>query len=93
MRASRHWDERRTMLPSEIEARFGEKFLPCPFCGCPTVGLHVGPSPHCTCANCGADGPVFDGSRDDIEERQHGAIKAWNGATPRMRDLPNIRVI
>ncbi len=83
MRASRHWDERRVMSMTEVEHRFGESVKPCPFCNCPVAGLWVGPSPHMTCADCGADGPTFEGSRELLEFRQHKAVKAWNGSMPR----------
>lgn len=83
MRASRYWDDRRVMRPSIVAERYGEEPKPCPFCNCPTVGLYVGPSPHMTCASCGADGPTFDGALETIEHRQHQALKAWNGAMPR----------
>lgn len=83
MQASRNWDERRVMYPAQVEGRFGETAKPCPFCNCPVVGLWVGPSPHMTCAECGADGPTFGGRRETLEMRQHQAIKAWNGSMPR----------
>lgn len=83
MRASRNWDDRGVMRPSEVEARYGVEIRPCPFCRCPTVGLYMGPSPHMTCANCGADGPTFEGRGGTLEQRQHEAVTAWNGAMPR----------
>jgi hypothetical protein len=36
-----------------------------------------------TCANCGADGPAFEGTPETLEQRQHEAVAAWNGAMPR----------
>ena len=83
MRASRLWDDRWVMHPLQVEARYGVDIQPCPFCGCRHVGLYMGPSPYMTCANCGADGPTFEGIVETIEERQAQAIKAWNGAMPR----------
>lgn len=83
MRASRKWDGRKVMYPSQVHERFGQEIKPCPFCNCRTVGLYMGPSPHMTCANCGADGPTFDGGGETIEQRQCDAVKAWNGAMPR----------
>ena len=83
MRASRNWDDRRVMHPSQVAERYGEEPKPCPFCNCLTVGLYVGPSPHMTCANCGADGPTFEGAGETIEHRQHQALKAWNGSMQR----------
>ena len=87
MRASRHWNENRVMGHSHVEGRFGETVKPCPFCGCPVAGLWVGPSPHMTCAECGADGPTFEGARETLELRQHQAVKAWNGSMPRRPTL------
>jgi hypothetical protein len=83
MRAARNWDERRVMGHDQVMARFGEEPKPCPFCNCPEVGLWVGPSPHMTCAQCGADGPTFEGALETIEHRQHQALRAWNGSMPR----------
>lgn len=83
MRASRNWDDQRVMDPQQVAARFGAELMPCPFCACPTVGLHLGPSPHATCANCGADGPTFEGSSETIEHRQQQAVQAWNGSMSR----------
>jgi hypothetical protein len=90
MRASRNWDDRRVMAPSQVAERYGEDPKPCPFCNCPTVGLYVGPSPHMTCGGCGADGPTFDGARETIEHRQHQALKAWNGSMPRSPELKRV---
>lgn len=83
MRASRNWDDRRVMSPLEVEGRYGIEIKPCPFCNCRHVGLYMGPSPHMTCASCGADGPTFDGSSETIEHRQHQVVMAWNGSMPR----------
>ena len=83
MRASRNWDDRRVMHPSQVMERYGGDVKPCPFCGCDSVGLYLGPSPHMTCANCGADGPTFEGARETLDLRQHQAVKAWNGSMPR----------
>ena len=83
MSAAQRWDDRRVMLASHVSDRYGEEIKPCPFCGSNNIALYMGPSPHMTCGGCGADGPAFDGSRDDIEYRQHKAIKAWNGSFPR----------
>lgn len=82
MRASRNWDDRRVMPPDRVEQMFGP-MQPCPFCNCPYVGLWVGPSPHVTCSNCGADGPTFDGRSDTLDDRQEMAVRAWNGSMPR----------
>ena len=83
MRASRNWDDRRVLHPSQVEDRYGVDVKPCPFCACRQVGLYLGPSPHMTCANCGADGPTFDGRLETLDERQHQAVQAWNGSMPR----------
>lgn len=83
MRASRSWDDQRVMYPLQVENRYGVEIKPCPFCGCRHIGLYLGPSPHMTCANCGADGPTFDGRAETIEERQEQAVNAWNGSMPR----------
>lgn len=83
MRASRTWDDSRVMPPLQIETIYGVDIKPCPFCGCRHIGLYMGPSPHMTCANCGADGPAFDGRAETLAERQAQAVKAWNGSMPR----------
>ena len=83
MRASRNWDDRRVMNPSQVKERYSEDVKPCPFCGCRHIGLYFGPSPHMTCSECGADGPTFDGAGETLELRQHQAVKAWNGSMPR----------
>lgn len=83
MVASRNWDDRRVMHSMHVEDRYGEQIKPCPFCNSRNIGLYMGPSPHMTCGNCGADGPTFDGRIDTIEHRQHQAVKAWNGSLPR----------
>ena len=83
MRASRKWDDKRVLPPAHVEERYGVTVKPCPFCNFPHIGLYLGPSPHMTCSNCGADGPTFDGSKETIEQRQHDAVKAWNGSMPR----------
>jgi hypothetical protein len=68
------------MMPHEVEARFGSMPAPCPFCGSKTVGLWMGPTPHMTCGNCGADGPAYEGKRDDLDQRQQHAFTAWQNA-------------
>lgn len=73
------WRER-VMPPGQVASRFNAEPLPCPFCHSKTVGLWVGPTPHMTCGNCGADGPAFEGSKDDLEYRQHRAFEAWQAA-------------
>ena len=65
----------------EAEHRYGEKLLPCPFCCSNVIALWAGPNPHITCGGCGADGPVIYG-REEIEYRQHLAVRAWNTRGP-----------
>lgn len=82
----RHWRpvhgwDGRVMMGGEIEARFGREPKPCPFCRSKTIGLYMGPSPHMTCGNCGADGPTFDGRKEDLEDRQRRAFDAWQAST------------
>jgi hypothetical protein len=78
VRASSSWIEGRVLWPSEVEQRFNEAPLPCPFCRSQSIGLHLGPSPHMTCGGCGADGPTLEGPRDTLEERQWLALQKWN---------------
>lgn len=83
MQAYRAWGDR-VMRSGNVLGRFnGEPAKPCPFCSSTTIGLWMGPSPHMTCGGCGADGPVFDGSRETLMERQDQAFRAWQGSLPR----------
>lgn len=76
----RAWGDR-VIMAGELTTKFGSEPKPCPFCQSKTVGLYMGPSPHMTCGNCGADGPVYESKgRDDLMERQHLAFEAWQAS-------------
>ncbi|WP_396604922.1 hypothetical protein ACFLEY_22810 [Bradyrhizobium sp. YCK136] len=73
------YDGRNVMRAEEVEHRFGKKLGRCPFCKSAWVGLYMGPFPHVTCLDCGADGPLSKKHRgDDMFVRQHIAIDQWN---------------
>jgi transposase-like protein len=70
------------MCPEEVQHRFGKKMERCPFCKSSHVGLYMGPHPHVTCLQCGADGPISKlRSRDDYYGRHHTALDGWNQAS------------
>jgi hypothetical protein len=76
------YDDRNVMGPAEVLHRFGEQPGRCPFCKGSHVGLYMGPNPHVTCLQCGADGPIsrLRGS-DDYYGRHITAVKGWNLAS------------
>lgn len=69
------------MPDTMVKERLGLDLLPCPFCGNPYPALWVGPNPHVTCGNCGADGPC-DIAKGDIVVNQRNAIFRWNQRVP-----------
>jgi hypothetical protein len=76
---TRH-DDRNVMRAEEVKHRFGRTMGRCPFCKSDWVGLYMGPNPHGTCLECGADGPLPRRQRtaDNYYERHFAAIDGWN---------------
>lgn len=76
------WRSGQVVTGAELEHAHG-KPMHCPFCGGTRVALWLGPAPHITCGECGADGPAIEGERSDLFERQRRAVNAWNTRSAR----------
>lgn len=74
-----HYSTANVMMADEVLHRFGRELGRCPFCKSLHNGLYMGPNPHVTCLQCGADGPISK-SRNlgDYYERHIIAIDKWN---------------
>ena len=66
-----------SMSWKEVLDYFHIDMIRCPFCYGPPA-LHIGPSPHVVCTRCAANGPTFEARKEDNEEKQLSAIRAWN---------------
>ncbi len=62
---------------SDITRRYNVAVEPCPFCRSGNVGLYLGPSPHMTCLDCGADGPLPE-TRMERDWTNFAAVELWN---------------
>jgi hypothetical protein len=73
---------RKNIMPGDrVENTYGIKPAPCPFCGCPHIGMWCGPMPHMTCEKCEADGPLSPRNADH-DQRHRIAVILWNERIP-----------